>query len=243
MRDDGGFRHGDKDRAGPYLGDTLALGQAALDLYAATGAREWLDMARKAGDFIARNFKDEAGGFKTTAQPEADAGVFARPAKPLDEQVAATRFANRLYRYLGAESYRTLAEHGGRYLTSEGVLELPRSLPGVLLADLELSREPTHITIVGHKDDARSGALHAAGRAFPAIYKRLDWWDKREGALPNPDVQYPEMEQPAAFACSDRICSLPVFEPKDLAETVATMLGRNRTEKPGSGLDHMPEKN
>ena len=32
---DGGFRHGDKDRGGPYLGDTMAMGQAFLDLYAA----------------------------------------------------------------------------------------------------------------------------------------------------------------------------------------------------------------
>src|ERR1700685_324506 len=33
---DGGFRHGDRDRGGPFLGDTLAMGQAFLDLYAAT---------------------------------------------------------------------------------------------------------------------------------------------------------------------------------------------------------------
>ncbi|MGE3528240.1 MAG: DUF255 domain-containing protein, partial [Methyloceanibacter sp.] len=33
----GGFAHGARDRGGPYLGDTLAVGQAALDLYAATG--------------------------------------------------------------------------------------------------------------------------------------------------------------------------------------------------------------
>ena len=37
---DGGFRHGEKDRGGPFLGDTLAMGQAFLDLYAATGSRD-----------------------------------------------------------------------------------------------------------------------------------------------------------------------------------------------------------
>ena len=42
---DGGFRHDDKDRGGPYLGDTLAMGQAFLDLYAATGNRDWLTAA------------------------------------------------------------------------------------------------------------------------------------------------------------------------------------------------------
>ena len=51
-RPDGGFRHGDKDRGGPFIGDTLAMGQAFLDLYAATGNRDWLTAAAKAGDFV-----------------------------------------------------------------------------------------------------------------------------------------------------------------------------------------------
>jgi uncharacterized protein YyaL (SSP411 family) len=59
----GGFRHGEKDRGGPFLGDSLAMGQAFLDLYASTGNRDWLSDAAKAGDFIGANFKDEAGGF------------------------------------------------------------------------------------------------------------------------------------------------------------------------------------
>jgi hypothetical protein len=150
--------------------------------------------------------------------------VFLKAVKPLDEQIQVTRFANHLYRYMGSAEHRTLAEHGGRYLTSIAILDPPRPLPGVLLADHELGYEPVHITIVGHKDDPRSLALHEAARAFPALYKRIDWWDKREGDLPNPDVQYPELDQPAAFACSDRICSLPVFVPNELAETVARML-------------------
>src|SRR6202021_1482402 len=45
----GGFRHGDKDRGGPYLGDSLAMGQAFLDLYAATGNRDWLGAPGRGG--------------------------------------------------------------------------------------------------------------------------------------------------------------------------------------------------
>jgi hypothetical protein len=47
---------------------------------------------------------------------------------------------------------------------------------------------------------------------------------RREGPLPNPDVQYPELEQPAAFACTNRICSQPVFDPAELGGTVTQML-------------------
>ena len=48
----------------------------------------------------------------------------------------------------------------------------------------------------------------------------VEWWDKREGPLPNPAINYPELEQPAAFACADRSCSLPVFEADKVAAAV-----------------------
>jgi uncharacterized protein len=219
---DGGFRHGDKDRGGPFLGDTMAMGQAFLDLYAATGNRDWLTAAARAGDYVGATFKDTAGGFLTSKTSEAKAGVFAKPAKLIDDQIQVARFMNLLNRYFGNESYRELASHAMRYLTSASA-DMPRPLPGVLLADQELAVEPTHMTIVGQKDDARAQALHAVARAFPARYKRLEWLDLREGKLPNADVEYPDLGEPAAFACSNRICSYPSFSAAELEATVKQM--------------------
>ncbi|WP_426436154.1 DUF255 domain-containing protein [Bradyrhizobium genosp. P] len=218
---DGGFRHGEKDRGGPFLGDSVAMGQAFLDLYAATGNRDWLTSAAKAGDFVA-TFSDEAGGFFTSKTSEGKAGVFAKPAKLIDDQIQVARFMNMLNRYYGTESYRQQAEHAMRYL-SAAAAEMQRPMPGVLLADEELAVEPTHMTIVGHKDDSRAQALHAIARALPARYKRLDWFDVREGKLPNPDVEYPDLGEPAAFACSNRICSFPAFSAEELQTNVAQM--------------------
>lgn len=218
---DGGFRHGEKDRGGPFIGDTLTMGQAFLDLYAATGDRDWLTSAAKAGDFIT-TFRDDAGGFFTSKTPEARTGVFARPAKLIDDQVQVARFMNMLHRYFGHDGYREQAAHAMRYLAGAS-MEMVRPLPGVLLADDELAVEPTHITIVGHKDDQRAQDLHAIARALPARYKRLEWLDLREGKLPNPDVEYPDMGEPAAFACSNRICSFPSFSAEELQATVKQM--------------------
>lgn len=215
-RPDATFNHGDAGRGGPYLGDTLAMGQALLDLYGATGTRTWLDEAQSAGAAIAKYFVDPKGGFLTTLTPEASAGAFMTPVKPLDEQTAVTRFANTLNRYLGAPAYRQLAEHGMKYIASKDILEGPRTLPGVLLAEAEVSIDPTHITIVGGKADKNAQALHATARAVPIFYKRVDWWDRAEGALKNPDVTYPELDDAAAFLCTSRICSLPAFTPEDL---------------------------
>jgi uncharacterized protein len=220
-RPEGGFRHGAKDRGGPFLGDTLAMGQAFLDLYAATGKREWLASAAKAGDFAA-TFKDEAGGFLTSKTSEAKIGVLAKPAKLIDDQIQVARFMNMLNRYFGSEGYREHAAHAMRYLIGASA-EMIRPLPGVLLADEELAVEPTHITIVGPKNEPRAEALHALARALPARYKRLEWLDSREGKLPNPDVEYPDLDQPAAFACSNRICSFPSFNARELEATVKQM--------------------
>jgi uncharacterized protein YyaL (SSP411 family) len=148
--------------------------------------------------------------------------VFARPAKLLDDQVQVARFMNMLNRYFGNDAYREQASHAMRYLASASK-DMMRPLPGVLLADEELAIEPTHVTIVGHKDDKRAQALHALARALPARYKRLEWLDLREGRLPNPDVEYPDLGEPAAFACSNRICSFPSFNAEELAATVKQM--------------------
>jgi uncharacterized protein YyaL (SSP411 family) len=218
----GGFRHGDRDRGGPFLGDSLAMGQAFLDLYAATGIRGWLTEAGKAGDFIGTNFRDETGGFFSSKTSEGKVGVFAKPPKHSDDQIQVARFMNLLHRYFGNDVYKDYAAHAMRYLTSVSA-EAARPMPGVLLADEELAVEPTHMTIVGHKDDPRAQALHATARAFAARYKRLEWLDLREGKLPNPDVEYPDLGEPATFACSNRICSYPSFDAEELAATVKQM--------------------
>lgn len=225
---DGTFRHGESDRGGPFLGDTIAMGAAALDLYAATGKRKWLDVAASCGNAL-EQFRDSDGGFWSAKVPEGTDGVFSKPYRNLDEQVQAARFAIRVWRYLGDTRAKELAEHAVKFLASESIVDSGRNAPGVLLADSELATEPTHITIVGHRDDHEAIALHAAARAYPAINKRIDWWDVREGALPNPDVTYPELDRAAAFACSNRLCSLPAFSADELKGVVAQMM-RHRGE-------------
>jgi uncharacterized protein YyaL (SSP411 family) len=226
----GGFRHDEKDRAGPYLGDTLAMGQAFIDLYAATGERDWLRKAADAGRFIGANFEDANGGFRPTGKAEAEAGAFQHAAKQLDDQTRVARFANLLARYTGDKRFTDMAAHAMRYAVGFAA-NAQNPMPGVLLADMELGAEPTHITVIGHKDDPEAQKLDIAARAYPALYKRLDWWDVREGPLDNPDVTYPEMDKAAAFACSNHTCSLPVFTAADLTKTVERMNARNVLQK------------
>ncbi|CAN5627781.1 DUF255 domain-containing protein [soil metagenome] len=208
----GGFRHAERDKGGPYLADTVEMGAALLALHRSTGDRKWLARAMAAGNFIAATFIDpKTGGFVAAAAP--DARHLPKPIKQREDNVTATRFFTLLAFYSGEARYREIAEAGMGYLASPAVLDAYAFLPDVLLAEEELRNEPVHVTVVGAKDDPRSAALYAGALAYPLAYKRAEWWDKREGTLANPDVDYPDYpDGPAAFACTRTFCSLPVTD-------------------------------
>jgi uncharacterized protein YyaL (SSP411 family) len=218
--DAGGFSHAEHGAAPAALGDTLAMGEGFLALYASTGERAWLEKARQAARFIDTHFGLRGGGYATVTASAGAHGVFKQSVRDVDENIAVARFANALYRYSGAVGFRKIAQHAMRYLASPQLADGRRLRTGILLADAELGGAPTHVTIVGHKDDASAQALHSAALRYPSVYRRVDWWDKREGAMPNPDVRYPELARAAAFICTGNTCSLPVFDSSQLARTL-----------------------
>src|SRR5208282_4672832 len=140
------------------------------------------------------------------------------------ENVAVARAANMLSHYTGNASYRKISDSAMRYLAAPPVAgRLP--VASVLLADFEVTRPPLHLTVVGQKDDPIAQALFTAALQYPSSYKRLEWWDVREGKLPNPDVQYPALAKPAAFVCTDRACSQPIFKAEDVPGKIRKILG------------------
>jgi uncharacterized protein YyaL (SSP411 family) len=213
----GGFRHGSKDVAGPFLGDTVAMARAFLALYGATGDREWLTHAEAAMKFIGRNFRDaEGAGFLTSKTPT-DKSYTPHPQR--DENVMVARTANLLSYYSGDAQFEDLAKQAMRYLAAAPIVfRLPAS--SALLADLELGSAPLHLTIVGQKDDPVAQNLFQAALRYPSSYKRVEWWDAREARLPNPDVQYPQLSRAAAFVCTGRACSPPIFKAEDVSGRV-----------------------
>ena len=232
----GGFRHDAAFVAGPYLGDTLAMGRAFLSLYVATAERVWLGRAEAAAGFIAKNFAAGSGpavGFITAAPAPQAGALLATPKPQRDENIAMARFANLLHHYTGKAWYRELAARAMRYLATPAIAQR-RPTAGVLLAGEELATSPTHVTVVGRKDDLQARALFQAALAYPAAYKRVDWWDRREGPLPHAEVEYPQLARAAAFACSDRRCSLPAFEPDQIRVRVDQLQRSAANGRPGN---------
>jgi hypothetical protein len=220
----GGFRHAEVDRGGPFLSDNLEITKAFLSLHRSSGERVWLERARRNAEFVAENFIDpKTGGFVTTAKPVAS--QLTDSTKQKDDNATAVRMFNLLAAYTGDARYREIAETGMGYLTSPAVLDAYIFLPDVLLAEAELAAEPVHITVVGRKDDPAAQALYRAALAYPASYKRAEWWDEREGKLPNHDVEYPPYPKAAAFACTSTFCSRPVTDPSDVRAQLDRLTG------------------
>ena len=217
--DGGGFRHDEKDPAGPYLGDTLAMARAFLSLYQVTADRRWLTLAEKSAGFMGQ-FKDASAGFVTA---KVNDGQFASLPQR-DENIALARFANLLSKYTGKADQRGMADHAMKFVSPPEQAE--RAPAGVLLALDELKNDPPHVTVVGSKKDGGAQELFrtAVGTGVSG-YRRVEWWDPSEGAPVNSDVTYPELEKPASFVCANGACSLPFYDAKTLKKKISESVG------------------
>ncbi len=221
--DGGGFRHDQTDKGGPYLGDTLTMGRAFLTIYQATGDLQWLKRASQAADFIAQHFENKADGKPSAGflTAELTANAIAAPEPLLEENQTLCRFTNLLNQYTGEAKYRQVAESAMRYLSTPEIVAKRRILvAGTLIADHEMAHSPAHITIVGRKSDPQAKELFSAAVKSPLIYRRIDWLDKSEGALPNLDVDFPDMGKAAAFLCAGNRCSSPAYQPEELSKLI-----------------------
>jgi uncharacterized protein YyaL (SSP411 family) len=178
--------------------ELTARGQARLALYRSTADRSWLPLGTA---YL------EPRGLITAAQR--DTPFFEAP-----EYASFARFANLLARYTNNLNAAKVA-----WLWRETAREgLDPALRAELIAgDLELSSDPLHMTVVGPKQDAAARTLFLAALKAPEVYSRIEWWDPAEGPLPNPDIPLPQTGRPAAYSCSNGICSLPLHDPSKLA--------------------------
>jgi len=220
----GGFRHDQQDRGGPFLDDNVAMAQAFLALYRSTSESDWLTHSVDTLNFIDTNFRHADAGFIAAQAAATTRGVFNEAVRLPDQNAGLARLANMAHRYTGNPRYRELALHSMKYLVAFASAEGEQLLSDILLADHELSTAPIHIAIVGSKQDAAAQALHTAALRYPTDYLQIDWLDHAEGELPNREIQYPELKRAAAFACADGACSSPVYEADKIETAVRKAL-------------------
>jgi len=220
----GAFRHDSHDRGGPFLDDALAMSQAFVALYRSTGEREWLAHAGTTLRFIDAVLRDPNSGYIAAPRANRYRGVFRETVRQPEQNAALVRVASLMHHYTGDIRYQRMAAHGMKYLAAFAKAAPLQLRAEILLADRELSTAPIHITVVGHKSDPAARDLHSAALRYPSDYLQIDWWDRDEGRLPNPQIQYPQLDRAAAFACSSSACSMPVYDAAGIETAVRKAL-------------------
>jgi uncharacterized protein YyaL (SSP411 family) len=207
---DGGFRHDERDAAGPYLGDTLAMGHAFLALHQLTADTRWLGHAMAAAEFIRNHFarSETEAGF---ASSDTTTNPFPAPRPQFDENVNVVRFATALSHVTGRAEFREISATALRWLLAAGIAEERGGyVGGLLLAEEEARTEPVHVMILGAKADPAARSLQAAALRFPDAHKLIEWWDRREGPPPRGEDIFPESSTATAFLCANGACSAPL---------------------------------
>ena len=221
---EGGFRHDERDAAGPYLGDALAMGRAFLALHQLTQNPDWLARAMVSAKFIEAHFRRaDAAGY---AAGDATKASFPAPRPQFDENVALARFTTALAQVTGHAEFRDMAGNALRWLLAPGVMD-NRSfyVGGLLLAEEEARTEPVHAMILGGKQDGVAREMFVAALRLPTQHKLVEWWDRRTGPAPRGEDIYPELDRTAAFLCANGACSSPLTSVAALEKRLAQLDG------------------
>ena len=215
---DGGYRHDDRDPAGPYLADTLYMGRGFLELYLVDGDRRDLQRAQEAANFIAGHFQPHTPGTGFITSATATDAAF-KPHPDRDENIALVQFATLLAAATGSDADRQMAAEAMRYLPAPTVAKQWLSA-GTLLAHQDFVTAPIHVTVLGARSDANAQALHTAAlRAFTQ-HELIEWRDPNDTHPLPTSVQYPKLPRAALFLCTATACSSPVYDPSVVAAKI-----------------------
>jgi uncharacterized protein len=211
--------------------DHTAMIRSALALYEANGEANYLERALSWQEALDRHYANsETGGYFLTADDAQDLvvrpGATSDDATPNANALAAENLV-RLSVFTGNDAWREQADR-----LIEGVLaragdNLFAHL--ALLNALDLRLRAAEIIVTGR--DAQADALLAAARAIPfldrVVMHASDALQPRgrgqDGMRDTIRQKIEASAESAAFVCLGETCSLPVTQPRSIAETIAAM--------------------
>jgi uncharacterized protein YyaL (SSP411 family) len=204
------------------LADHVRLGRGLVEAFRVTGDPQFLeDVQALAQTSQALLYDLRAGGFFDLPPSSDNLGLLNVPTKPARENIQAARLYLDLFHLTSQDEYRSVAER-----TLQFVVFTPQPLPIAVigLAVDEWFRPPVHIAVVGELDDFRTQALRKEAQRLFCPGKMIKELQPQLVPMTWGEVTFPELESPAAFICTDRICLAPVYEAKEMKERLTELL-------------------
>ena len=210
-----------------FLDDHAFVGDAALDLYEATGEPRWVSLARSLGESILAHFHDSKGeGFFFT--PDDGETILVRAKDPYDHAVpSGASVACRLLLRLGTLVDPKYAEPATRAVENlaAAAVQNPMGMSlTVCLAD-RVVRGSVDVVLVGPRSSERTQALARVVHRAHLTDRVLAWADP--GDPPAMDACRALAEgkggrgEPVAYVCRSRACSMPIGDPVELEKALA----------------------
>ncbi len=206
-----------------FLDDHAFVGDAALDLYEATGQPRWIVLARSLAESILAHFHDprENAFFFTADDGEP---ILVRAKDPFDHAVpSGGAIACKLLLRLGAlvqPSYTETAERALERLATAAA-ESPMGMPVTVSLVDRLLRGSVDVVLVGSR---ASHATQALAREVHQAYlpdRVVAWADPADSAALEACRALSEGKAaqavPVAYVCRGRTCSLPIRDAGELA--------------------------
>jgi uncharacterized protein YyaL (SSP411 family) len=215
------FAHGKPQQSG-LLVDQVAFARALIEAYVVTADRSYLQKAEMiVADMHALLEDKTAGGFFDMAFDPDAKGMLLRPEKPTIENARAAMLLSELYYFTENAMYKNGAERTLQYLLGTRS-PYPPAL-GALAVDRYLNY-PLHIVVVGEKKEQTTQRLwHESLRVY-APGKTVMLLDPSTDELAIGEVTFPKLSQPAAYVCTDLLCSKPIEKPGELRESLKRFL-------------------
>ncbi len=205
-----------------FLDDFSFVADAALDLYEVTGDPAYVSRARSIADAMLAHFWDEGDAAFFFSPDDGEALIY-RAKDPYDHAIpSGASIACKVLLRLGALVGSKYGEPATRALErlASAAIDNPFGLgQSVVLLD-RLVRGSVDVVLVGTREDARTRALSAAIFAAYVPNRTVAWLDpgdpaSRDACSALADGKGPR-DQPVAYVCRGRTCSLPVTSAEEL---------------------------
>jgi uncharacterized protein YyaL (SSP411 family) len=214
--------------SGPgFLDDHAFVGDAALDLYEATGEPKWVSLAQSLGEAILAHFHDrkDEGFFFTADDGEK---ILVRAKDPYDHAVpGGASVACRLLLRLGTLVDPKYAEPATRAVEklAAAAVHNPMGMSLTVCVADRIVRGSVDVVLVGPRTSERTRALARAVHRAHLTDRVLAWADPSDPRAMDACRALAEgkggQEEPVAYVCRGRTCSLPIGDPGELGEALA----------------------
>lgn len=219
----------DGEVKGPgFLDDHAFVGDAALDLYEATGEGRWVRFARAVADSVLVHFHDAAGGGFFFSADDAER-ILVRTKDAYDHAIpSGASVAARLLLRLGSlvdPKYAAPAEAAVEAIAREAA-ENPMGMSSAVCLVDRVARGSVEVVLVGPRQSQATRELARIAHRAPLTDRVLAWADPADASAADAcgllAQGKPSRPEPAAYVCRGRACSLPISDPNDLGRRLAT---------------------